>query len=158
MCFDKCICGWSTMVITATTKIENLAIAKKVPVYPFAVITHSPAPPRCPRQLFICFPSLQICCACSRISNKWNQSYSMYFSGVWFFSLRMFLRFIHFMCINTKLKNWCNFFFFFWVKGGAMNSHVKLEDVSQNPSGQIRTMVTLCIWAAAYLFQQLSFF
>ena len=39
-----------------------------------------------------------------------------------------------------------------------MNSHVKLEDVSQNPSGQIRTMVTLCIWAASYLFQQLSFF
>ena len=39
-----------------------------------------------------------------------------------------------------------------------MNSHVKLEDISQNPSGQIRTMVTLCIWVASYLFQQLSFF
>lgn len=158
MCFDKCIRGWSTRVTTATTKIENLAIAAIVPMYPLAVITYSPAPPRCPRQLLICFPSLQICCACSRISNKWNQSYSMYFSGVWLSSLRMFLRFIHVMCINTKLTNWCFFFFFFWVKGGAMNSHVKLEDVSQNPSGQIRTMVTLCIWAASYLFQQLSFF
>lgn len=157
MCFDKCMCGWSTRVITAATKIENLALAAEVPMYPFAVITHSPAPPHCPRQLFICFPSLQICCACSRISNKWNQSCSMYFSGVWLFSHRMFLRFIHIMCINTKLTNWCKFFFF-WVKGGAMNSHVKLEDVSQSPSGQIRTMVTLCIWAASYLFQQLSFF
>lgn len=39
-----------------------------------------------------------------------------------------------------------------------MNSPVRSEDINQNPSGLIRTMVTLCIWAASYLLQQLNFF
>lgn len=97
----------------------------------------------CPRQLLICFPSLQISWDCSKISKKWNQSYRMYFFCVWFLSLMtMFLRFILVMLSTT------NCFPFSWVKGGAVSGPIRSYQVrkdKQNPLGPIRTMVTLCV-------------